>query len=230
MTCRKCGGFIDTAVKNADGSVTCPGCGTVYRRRPAAPGAQNSGAKPAKPNAVAPIDIEKVKAASREGLEMAKTVSREGAKRAKTFFDQFMEVKVGKYPAWAVVLAAAVLLGILLSVFSGGSSDPYDPIYKLEKAFNSQSSKQIWEIMDPELRKQVTYAEFKDQADISLALMSASKIRITPLSFQQGRDSSLGEVSYRIDIDISGLQQSNTGTMQVRKVGGTWYLSDFNMF
>ena len=229
MTCKKCGGFIDTAVKNADGSVTCPTCGTVYRRRPAAQAARKPESSSEASDTAPKIDLDKVKAASREGFEKAKTASREGLGRAKVFYEQFMEVKVGKYPAWAVVLAAVVLLGILLSVFSGGSSDPYDPVYKLEKAFNSQSAKQLWEIMDPELRKQTTYTEFRSMAEVTLAYMSGSEVKITPLSFQKGRDSNYGEVSYRMSVTLMGYPQTQTGTMQVRKVGGTWYISDLSI-
>ncbi len=230
MTCKRCGAFIDTAVKNADGSVTCPECGTVYRRRPAGQTAQRPESSQKAPKAAPSVDLEKVKAASREGFEKAKAASREGLGRAKTFYDQFMEVKVGKYPAWAIVLTAIVVLGILFSVFSGGSSDPYDPVYNLEKAFNNQSAKQLWEVIDPDLRKQITYGEFKSSADILLANMSGAKIEITPLSFQQGRNKNDGEVTYRMTATIVDYPRTQTGTMQVRKVGGTWYLSDLNMF
>ena len=230
MTCKRCGGFIDTAVKNADGSVTCPECGTVYRRRPAGQTAPRTVNSPKTPAAAPSVDLEKVKAASREGFEKAKAASREGLARAKTFYDQFMDVKVGKYPAWAIVLSAIVIIGILLSVFPGGSSDPYEPVYKLEKAFNAQSAKQLWEIIDPDLRKQTSYAEFKGMADVTLAYMSGSKIEMTPLSFQQGRNRNDGEVTYRMTATILGYPQSQTGTLQVRKVGGTWYLSDLNLF
>ena len=35
MRCQNCGIEIDTRQENADGTIICPGCGTVYRKKAA---------------------------------------------------------------------------------------------------------------------------------------------------------------------------------------------------
>ncbi|MCR4622428.1 MAG: hypothetical protein K5663_10155 [Clostridiales bacterium] len=226
MTCKRCGGFIDTAIKNEDGSVTCPGCGTVYRRRP--PASQGSDAPRPAAAGAGRAEERKVRQSKSSSVSALATV-KAAAGRGKTFWGQFMDVKLGKYPAWAAVLAAVVVLGILFSVFSGGPSGPYAPLYKLEKAFNSQSARQLWNAIDPELRTQFTYSEFENQVGVGLAMMSTGKVKITPISFEQGTDSSIGKVTYKMDVSIMGYSQSQTSSCKVRKVGGTWYISDMSI-
>ncbi len=91
MFCKYCGTEINTSIREADGTVVCPGCGTVYRSK--------SATQP--PQEQAPIKAENKQSAGMNGAGRKSAHNAPRKKREHSFVA----------PALATVIVIAILLG-----------------------------------------------------------------------------------------------------------------------
>ena len=179
------------------------------------------------------VDYEGIRNRAYKGTQTAKNV-------VTGFIGDFLNLKVGKYPAWIALIAVVIIIVLSVSIFGGGKySAQYELLSRMEKAYNKKDMNALMSCFDPNVTQSLMSLAglvginadtiesmipfgnlIASQVGVSIS-DNWGKVKIKGLSCSVNGSS--GTIRYRITWTGAGKTTSVEDTEKIIKVGNKWY-------